>query len=592
MKAGSVKTAAIYARVSSDRQKEEQTIGSQRAALIEYARSEGYTVPEEWIFQDEGYSGASLVRPGLERLRDLAAEGQLEALLIYSPDRLSRKYAYQVLLCEEFARHGVDVVFIKSAKDTTPEGELLLQFQGMIAEYERAQIAERSRRGKRHRAKAGLVNVLSGAPYGYRYHKKTDSSVAYYEIIDKEAEVVRNVYKLYTEDGLSIGAITRLLNAHGILTRTGRSRWERSTVWAMLRNPAYRGTACFGKTERAERQKITRPLRLRGGFSPRMSANRECSREQWIEIPVPSIVSEEAFALAQEQLEQNKRLSPRRTIEPTLLQGMLVCAECGYAFYRCSTRTSRRKIYYYRCLGSDAYRHLNGPLCHNRPIRQDYLDRIVWEQVIQLLENPDLVRAEIQRRIKEIQDSSPTKRRKEALSKELTRLQRSIEKLLDAYQEGLLTLEELRKRLPELRRRQEGLQSELQAIEAASADQEAFLRFADTIETFLERLRATAEALTVTERQRVLRLVVKEILVYPNTIKIKHSIPISKPNTPDQRHLQCQVIFCVHGVITPPCGTPRLPPAFRMSLSSLITLSSPTRPATFLRRMSCRTLSK
>jgi site-specific DNA recombinase len=531
MKAGSVKTAAIYARVSSDRQKEEQTIGSQRAALIEYARSEGYTVPEEWIFQDEGYSGASLVRPGLERLRDLAAEGQLEALLIYSPDRLSRKYAYQVLLCEEFARHGVDVVFIKSAKDTTPEGELLLQFQGMIAEYERAQIAERSRRGKRHRAKAGLVNVLSGAPYGYRYHKKTDSSVAYYEIIDKEAEVVRNVYKLYTEDGLSIGAITRLLNAHGILTRTGRSRWERSTLWAMLRNPAYRGTACFGKTERAERQKITRPLRLRGGFSPRMSANRECSREQWIEIPVPSIVSEEAFALAQEQLEQNKRLSPRRTIEPTLLQGMLVCAECGYAFYRCSTRTSRRKIYYYRCLGSDAYRHLNGPLCHNRPIRQDYLDRIVWEQVIQLLENPDLVRAEIQRRIKEIQDSSPTKRRKEALSKELTRLQRSIEKLLDAYQEGLLTLEELRKRLPELRRRQEGLQSELQAIEAASADQEAFLRFADTIETFLERLRATAEALTVTERQRVLRLVVKEILVYPNTIKIKHSIPISKPNT-------------------------------------------------------------
>ena len=527
-----MKTAAIYARVSSERQREERTIGSQSAALIEYAQNEGYVVPEEWIFQDEGYSGASLVRPGLERLRDLAAEGQIEALLVYSPDRLSRKYAYQVLLCEEFVRCGVDAVFIKSAKATTPEEELLLQFQGMIAEYERAQIAERSRRGKRHRAKAGSVNVLSGAPYGYWYHKKTETSAAYYELIEKEAEVVRKVYKVYTEDGLSVGAIARLLNDQGIRTRTGKSRWERSTVWGMLRNPAYKGTACFGKTEQAERQKITRPLRRRGGFSPRSSCNRERPREEWIEIPVPAIVSEETFLLAQERLEKNKRLSPRSTIEPTLLQGMLVCGECGYAFYRCSTRTSRRKIYYYRCLGSDAYRHLNRPLCHNWPIRQDYLDQIIWEQVIQLLEDPDLVRAEIQRRIKEIHDSNPTKRRKEALSKEITRMQKGIEKLLDAYQEGLLKLEELRKRLPELRKRQEALNSELYSLEAASADQKAFLRLADTIESFLKRLRATAETLSVTERQKVLRLIVKEILVYPKTIKIKHSLPISRPNTP------------------------------------------------------------
>jgi site-specific DNA recombinase len=251
-------------------------------------------------------------------------EGQIEALLIYSPDRLSRKYAYQVLLCEEFARHGVDIVFIKSAKATTPEEELLLQFQGMIAEYERAQIAERSRRGKRHRAKAGLVNVLSGAPYGYRYHKKTETSLAYYEPIEKEAEVVRNVFKLYTEDGLSIGAIARLLNGHGIFTRTGRSRWERSTVWGMLRNPAYKGTACFGKTERAERQKITRPLRRRGGFSPRSSSNRERPREEWIGIPLPAIVTDETFALAQERLENNKRLSPG------VPSNLLFCRACWF----------------------------------------------------------------------------------------------------------------------------------------------------------------------------------------------------------------------------------------------------------------------
>src|SRR6476619_2280633 len=168
------KPAAIYTRVSSDRQKEDHTIASQTAALIEYAQTQGYTVPPEWIFQDEGYSGATLVRPGLEELRDLSAEGEIGAVLVHSPDRLSRKYAYQVLLAEELSRCGVELVFLKAPSGATPEDQLLVQFQGMIAEYERAQIAERSRRGKRHRAHQGSINVLSGAPYGYRYCRKTD----------------------------------------------------------------------------------------------------------------------------------------------------------------------------------------------------------------------------------------------------------------------------------------------------------------------------------------------------------------------------------------------------------------------------------
>ena len=524
--------AAIYARVSSDRQKEDHTIGSQLVELMKYAQHEGFTVPDEWAFQDEGYSGATLVRPGLERLRDLAAEGQIETLLIYSPDRLSRKYAYQVLLTEEFARYGVDVIFIKSPNATTPEEQLLLQFQGMIAEYERAQIAERSRRGKRYRARSGLVNVLSGAPYGYRYIKKTQVSSAYYTVIERQAEVVRTVFNLYIKDGLSINAIARWLNDHQISTRKGLSLWERSTVWGMLRNPAYKGTACFGKTKVAERQKITRPLRLRGGFSPRCGSNRERPKEEWIEIPVPAIVDEDTFLLAQERLEQNKRHSPRRTIEPTLLQGMLVCSKCGYVYYRCSTRTSKRKLYYYRCLGSDNYRFSNGRVCHSRPVRQDYLDKIIWEQVVQLLGTPELVLSEIHRRIKEIQDSSPTKRRKETICKGIIRVRNSIQKLLDAYQEDLLQLDELRSRMPELRKREEALKSELHSLEDAAAAHNAFLRVADNVENFLLQLSKTADTMSVTERQKVLRLVVKEILVDEDTIKIKHSIPFTRSSTP------------------------------------------------------------
>src|ERR1700738_5276951 len=211
-----MKTAAIYARVSSDKQKEENTIASQTAALTAFAAGQGYAVPTEWIFEDEGYRGASLMRPGLERVRDLAAEGELDAVLVYAPDRLSRRYAYQILLIEEVARAGVEPLFIRSPRATTAEDQLLLQFQGMIAKYERAQILERSRRGKRHRAREAQVSVLSGAQFGYRYVRKNEQSAAYYEINEAEAPVVRLVYERYTVDGLSIGAITRVLNEQRI----------------------------------------------------------------------------------------------------------------------------------------------------------------------------------------------------------------------------------------------------------------------------------------------------------------------------------------------------------------------------------------
>jgi len=520
------KAAAIYARVSSDRQKENHTITSQVAALTEYAEAHGYRVPAEWRFQDEGYSGATLLRPGLEALRDLAAAGHIEVVLIYSPDRLSRKYAYQVLLAEELSRCGVELIFLKAPSGTTPEDQLLVQFQGMIAEYERAQIAERSRRGKRHRAQQGSINVLSGAPYGYHYVRKSDSSAAYYEVIEPEAAVVRRVYQAYTQQGLSINAIARLLNEEQIPTRTGTTRWERSTVWGMLRNPAYRGRACYGKTELRPRQRITRPLRKRQGLASRNSANHERPRPDWIEIAVPALIGEETFALAQEQLEQNKRHSPRRTIEPSLLQGMLVCERCGYALYRTSTRTSARKLYYYRCLGSDAYRHLQGAVCDNPPVRQDHLDAVVWKELLRLLEDPRVIQQELTRRLESARKADPLKQREELLQREQARLEKNMDRLLNAYQEGLVSLEQLRGRMPELRKQQQAVQAERQSLQAAATDQAHCLRLVETLTGFCAQLRLRADTLEVSARQKILRLLVKEILVSKDTLTIRHSIPI------------------------------------------------------------------
>jgi site-specific DNA recombinase len=534
------KAATIYTRVSSNRQKEDHTIASQTAALLEYAKTNGYVVPPEWVFQDEGYSGASLVRPGLEALRDLAAQGQITTILVYSPDRLSRKYAYQVLLAEEFSRCGVEIVFLKAPATGSPEDQLVVQFQGMIAEYERAQIAERNRRGKRHKAREGVVNVLSGAPYGYRYVKRTEASAAYYEVLESEAAVVRMVFELYVRKHLCINAIARLLNQRGIPTRTGKTRWQRSTLWGILRNPAYYGKACFGKNELRPRQCITRPLRQKNRITSRNSASQERPRSEWIEIPVPALVAEETFALAQEQLTKNKHHSPRRTIEPSLLQGMLVCQQCGYAFSRASTRSSDRKLYYYRCVGTDAFRRFKGVLCTNRPIRQDRLDQVVWDEIMRLLEDDTLLQSEINRRKEAARNTDPRRQRHEALLREQAHLAKNSERLITAYQEGLLSLLQLRERMPELNKKAKAVEAELQSLATGAIDDVRYLQLEENLTGFRKKLQVRAKTLDVRERQQILRMLVKEILVDSHSLTIRHSIPIPQagpvPRDPQPAH--------------------------------------------------------
>src|ERR1700738_1906659 len=521
-----MKLAVIYARVSSDQQREEHTIASQTAALIEFAKNHELEVPKEWIFEDEGYSGATLERPGLERVRDLAAEGQVQVVLAYAPDRLSRKYAYQILLIEELARHGVETRFVKAPQSATAEDQLLVQFQGMIAEYERAQILERSRRGKRYRARSGEVSVLSGAPYGYRYIRKTDETLASYRVIDAEARVVQRVYEMYTVVGLSMGEIARRLNAEGISTRKQSARWERSVVWAMLRNPAYRGAAAFGKTRRAGRMRVTRALRRRGAMVSSNSIGHERPREEWIEIPVPALVSEDSFARAQELLQENKIRSRRRTITPRIVQGLVSCEKCGYAFSRSSTSTSARKLHYYKCIASDSWRKLAGPVCDNRPVRQDLLDAIVWTEVIRLLEDPTLIQQELDRRLAAARAADPTKQRQQTVQRDLVRVDKSVERVLTAYQEDLLSLEQLRERMPSLRQREQALRAELQSIADQTRERTMYLQLAETLSAFLARLRVAADTLDILERQRLVRLLIKEVLVGDDTIVIRHCIPV------------------------------------------------------------------
>ena len=523
---------AIYARVSSARQAKDETIGSQLAALRDHAVSNRLDVPGEWVFADEGHSGATLVRPGLEALRDLAAQGCLDLVLVYSPDRLARKFAYQALLIEELARCGARVEFVKGPRGDSPEDQLLVQFQGMFAEYEKAQLMERYRRGKAWRAKTGSVNVLSGAPFGYRYVRKTPECGARYEVVPHEAVLVAEMFRRYADDGAAIADLRRWLEDQGVRTRTGKERWDRSVIWGMLRNPAYAGTAVFGKTQAVhEPAGLNRTARLAGRTVPRQVRIQDRPREEWTAIPVPALVDEDTFDRVQQRLAGNKRFAARSTKVPSLLQGLAACASCGYGYYRTSTTTSSgKKIYYYRCLGSDDYRYQGGRVCGNKPVRADYADAVVWDHVTGLLADPALIRAEISKRLERARTSDPVTKKRGQLEQALAKTTASISSMITAFSEQLLTIDELRARMPDLRARETGLKDQIAALAAQAADRDAYLKLADDLEGFLGKLRASSATATTEDRQRVLRAVVQDVLVGPEKITIRHRIPARQPS--------------------------------------------------------------
>ena len=530
--------AAIYARVSSARQAKDQTIGSQLAALRDHAATSRLDVPEDWVFADEGHSGATLVRPALEAMRDLAAQGCLDVILVYSPDRLARKFACQALLIEELARCGARVEFVKGPRGDSPEDQLLVQFQGMFAEYEKAQLMERYRRGKAWRAKTGSVNVLGGAPFGYRYVRKTPESGARYEVAGHEAVLVAEMFRRYADDGAAIADLGRWLTSQGVATRTGKERWDRSVIWGMLRNPAYAGTAVFGKTRVVhEPAGLNRVARLEGRTVPRQVRTLDRPREEWTGIPVPALVDEETFDRVQQRLADNKRFASRNSKVPSLLQGIAACASCGYGYYRTTTTTTAgNKIYYYRCLGSDDYRYQGGRVCRNKPVRAGYADKVIWDHVTALLADPALIRAEIGKRLERARTSDPVTRKRGQLEQALAKTGTSINAMVTAFSEQLLTIDELRARMPALRARETGLKDQIAALDAQAADRDAYLRLAGDLEGFLARLRASSATATVEDRQRVLRAVVQDVLVGPEKITIRHRIPVREPASGGGHH--------------------------------------------------------
>jgi len=519
--------AAIYARVSSEQQAQQKTIDSQVEGLADRVAEDGLVLDDELRFIDDGYSGGTLVRPALERLRDIAYAGGIDRLYIHSPDRLARKYAYQVLLVDELTHHGVEIVFLNHTLGTSPEEDLLLQVQGMISEYERAKIMERSRRGKRYAARRGSVNVLSGAPYGYRYVSKQEGDgEAHYRMVFEEAKVAREIFEWIGLEGASIGETCRRLKAKGIRTRTGKDYWDRATIWGMLKNPAYKGSAAFGKTRHGPRKAALRPQR---GYeqSRRHYSIYTVPEEEQERIPVPAIVSEDLFEMVQQQLVENKNHNrQRRRGARYLLQGLLRCQCCNYSYYgkpvSHSAANGKKRYAYYRCIGTDAYRFGGERICWNKQVRTDLLESAVWEDVCALLRDPDRVRQEYQRRLNE--EPSKQVAQTEQLSAMLQKVKRGIARLIDAYEDGLLTKAEFEPRLRNAKQRLSKLEAEVQAASDQGTTEDELRLLIGQFEDFAQRVSKGLDQGDWTTRREIIRALVKRIEIGTESIRVVYKV--------------------------------------------------------------------
>jgi site-specific DNA recombinase len=407
------------------------------------------------------------------------------------------------------------------------------------------------------------VNVLSGAPSGYRYVRKTDLCGAACEVIEHEAALVAEMFRRYAGDGSSIADLAGWMGSAGAVTRTGKHRWDRPVIWGMLRNPACAGTAVFGKTQISHEQPgLNRAAGLQGRSVPRPVKTVDRPRGQWLEIPVPAIISRDTFDRAAQRLEDSKRYAARNTKVPSLLQGLAACSACGYGCYRTSARTTSRKICCYRCPGSDDYRCEGGRVCGNQPVRAGYLGTVVRDHITSLLADPALIRAEISKRLGQARTAGPATRQRKQLELALAKAGTGITAMIEACAGQLITIGELRAKMPDLRAREAGLRGQINALDAQAADRDACLTLAGDLESFLAQLRGNAAAATAEDRQRVLRLLVKDILIGPEKITIRHRIPTRQAapapgsTTPDpiRRVTIARIIYCAGGVTSRPRG--------------------------------------
>jgi site-specific DNA recombinase len=514
--------AGLYARVSSKRQAQDQTIEQQLESGRVAIEAHGWNLSEAHIYRDDGYSGARLSRPGLDRLRDDIALAEVEVVVITAPDRLARKYLHQVLLVEEFEQHGVRVEFVERPMSTDPHDQLLLQIRGAVAEYERMLITERLRRGKLAKLRAGQLLPWTRGHYGYRVDPERPRDPSGVRRDDAEAAVVEHLFAAYLEEGATLYSVGKSLERLGILTPRGRPYWSGCSVRAILRDPTYTGLAYGNRYHCVPAKGRVSPLLPVGpGHSHVLRA-----REEWVPIPVPTLVSEEVYQRVQDKLSHNQQRAARNTRQEYLLRGKVSCGQCRLT---AGARTTPAGYGYYVCRGrTDRLRISQGQQCTARYVPVPQLDDLVWRDLCAVLNDPQPVAAALERAQNGAWLPQELQARQANTRHALESLERQQERLLTAYLADILALPEFERKRRELEQKRAGLQVQQHQLTALAQQRLEFGKVAASIEGFCAQVRAGLDNATFPQKRLLVELLIDQVVVTDDDVEIRYVMPISQ----------------------------------------------------------------
>jgi site-specific DNA recombinase len=517
---------AVYARVSTTRQAQAQTIEQQLDRLRAAVAEHGWTLDERHVYRDDGYSGAGLSRPGLDCLRDQAALAELDLVLVTAPDRLARNYVHQVLLLDELDRHGCRVEFLDHPMSQDPHDQLLLQIRGAVAEYERTLITERMRRGRQAKLRAGTLLPWTTPPFAYRLDPERPRDAAGVRVEAGEAVLVAQLFDWYLEPQASLYQLARRLTDLGVPTPMGKPRWNVASVRGILRNPAYVGRALTNRT------RVTPARKRKSALLPVGPGDSHAPRppEDWIAVPVPQIVAEETFARVQAKLDTNQQSAMRNTRHEYLLRALVSCGVCRLS---CTVRQTQAGYRYYQCRGrTDALRRAQGQRCTARYAPAERLDELVWADLCALLSDPGQVACALARARGGAWLPQELQARQATIRQALGQLERQRQRLLDAYLAEVVGLAELERKRQELDRRHATLATQQRQLDAIAQQRLELGAVADGIEAFCQTVRAGLATATFAQRRRLVELLIDRVVVTDGEVEIRYVLPTS----PDGPH--------------------------------------------------------
>lgn len=495
---------AFYGRVSTQRQENEETIDNQIMAVKDFSQKNGHTIIKE--YRDEGWSGTILARPALDELRLDARKKLWEAVIIYDPDRLARKYSYQALIIDELQELGTPALFVTTPPVQTDEDRLLYGVKGIFAEYERVRIADRFRLGRLRKAREGKV-MATEAPYGYTYILKREGKEGYYEINKQESEVVKMIFGWVANEGLTIRKTIKRLQELGILPRKSkRGVWNTSTLASLLRNETYIGKAPYNRSFAVVPQK---PLKDEKYKKIKKTSRKLKPKAEWMEIPVSRLISDELFEKTGVQLIKNFELSQRNKKNEYLLAGLIYCP-CGSL--RAGEGPQHGKHLYYRCTDR-VKRFPLPPSCKERSVNARIADYLVWGGVSRLMSSPNSIKEQAKRWLdNKTEETNTSGETIEGLTSESEKIKKEKQRYIKLYGMGLIGLGQFEEAVSDLKNRQQSLEAQIGHLATKRQNLGIIPPTEEQIENFAKNSLEVSSDLNFEKKQLVIRRFVNRVI--------------------------------------------------------------------------------